>query len=93
MEKHFEISGYSDGYSDGVRSCPYSKILALTASIKQPNDPEVEPRTSPALLYPPVILTYLEEAMCFVPGQRQPFPCSPESEILVIDFFKSLNLE
>lgn len=51
------------------------------------------PGTPPVLLYPTVIPTYLEEAMCFVPGQSQPFLCRRESEIPVVDFFKSLNLE
>lgn len=67
--------------------------ISAPNSIKYPNGPEVMPRTPPVLLYPTVIPTYLEEAMCFVPGQIQPFLCRPESEIPVVDFFKSLNLE
>lgn len=70
-QKYFEISGYSDGETLTVYAgvVHYSKILALTANrMRYANDPEVMPETSPGLLYPTVILTYLEEAMCFVPG-------------------------
>lgn len=71
MQKYFETSGYSDGETLTVYAgvVHYSKILAVTAnSVRYANDPEVIPGTSPGLLYPAVIPTYLEEAMCFVPG-------------------------
>lgn len=61
----------------------YSKI-STPNSTKYANDPEVMPGTPPVLLYP-TVTPYLE-AMCFVPGQSQPFLCRPESEIPVVGF-------
>lgn len=48
------------------------------------------PRASRALLYPRVIESYLEEAMCFVPGQHQHSPSRHKSEIPVIGFSNPL---
>lgn len=66
MLKYFEISGYSDDETPTVYAgvVHYSKILALRgSSIKYASDPEVIPQTSPALLYPTVILAYLKKTM------------------------------
>lgn len=48
------------------------------------------PRASAALLQPRVIQAYLEEAMCFVPGQHQYSPCRHKSEIPVTGFSNPL---
>lgn len=88
MQKYFEISGYSDSeiltlYAGGLYISP---LIANSIRIcKRPG--------SDGKSFPSFILTYLDEAIHFVPGQHQPSPRRHESETPATDFFKSLNLE